>query len=408
MSNTGQANFSGAKAFNGGGQSRSFGGLLPMGLLAFGAGSMGVALLTALTPPSVAAIGKVAEILDRVGLDKGPLMMFGVLSTAMGFALYRLEKASQGGSAATDAASFAQSNASSIELQSEILGSVQSELGQIRGELAAARQEAQDARTESNGNNGEASDPLFRLAASLDQLGAHIDKRVDKARREMIDAITGVASTAEVSAQQREEAFKNTANDIDSVRMDIADLRAQLTRVSGDVTSTKATVTTIEARLPENGPAAAPAAISEPEPLQKKVTQVKVTEETEVATSTPSENAAPSSPALPRELSDEPAPVEAEAEPAAPIPAAAAEPQYEGFQHGGPDEAETKSESKDSEPAEETPKLGVNMESLGFAEPPAPMPKPSEGLSLIDEMDEDTARQGDMTPPLFPDMGEKQ
>ncbi|MFT6107485.1 MAG: hypothetical protein ACJA2W_000392, partial [Planctomycetota bacterium] len=87
MSNTGPANFSGAKAFNRESAKRSPGAILPLGFLAFGASSMGLAVMTALSPPSVAAIGKVARILDQVGLDKGPLLMFGVLSTAMGFAL---------------------------------------------------------------------------------------------------------------------------------------------------------------------------------------------------------------------------------------------------------------------------------------------------------------------------------
>ncbi len=300
MSNTGQPNFSGAKAFNASSSSRSFGQLPALGFLAFGAGSMGMAVATALTSPSTAVLGQAAEIMNKVGLDKGPLLMFGALSTAMGFALSRIEKGNRGGDSASDAAAFAQSNASSIELQGEILGSVQAELGGIRGEIAAARQEAAEAQQKGADGNGEASDPLFRLAASLDQLGAQIDKRIDKARREMIDAISGVASSAEVSATQREEAFKVCATDIDSVRMDIADLRAQLTRVAGDVSNTKGVVDELASRptgatnsssaepvteavaetAPETAPETGPeATVIEPEAPQLEVTETESAEQ---------------------------------------------------------------------------------------------------------------------------------
>ncbi|MFT7168962.1 MAG: hypothetical protein ACI80K_002096 [Paracoccaceae bacterium] len=435
MSNTGPANFSGAKAFNSESAKRSPGAILPLGFLAFGASSMGLAVMTALSPPSVAAIGKVARILDQVGLDKGPLLMFGVLSTAMGFALSRIDRVGKKGDAAFSAADFAQSNASSIELQSEILGSVQSELGQIRQEITTGRNEAAEARQQSNDSNGEASDPLFRLAASLDQLGAQIDKRIDKARREMMDAIASVASVAEVSAQQREASFNTVVRETDSVRMDIADLRAQLTRMSGEVTSTKGAVADISTRMestaghtvsseaspvsspvsspeisseapsvlalvPATGPITedqpTPSASSEPEPQVEALPA-------ETALTTPKL----SNPTLPRELSEE-APV---TEPTGPLPVAppqeaktqeptAEEPQYTGYQHEA-DSTEVNS-TEDQSPAK--PTLGVNMESLGFPEPPAPIPKPSEGLSLIDEMGEDTARRNDATPPLFPDV----
>ena len=375
MSNTGRHNQTGAKTF----QKEGKGGeILPFGFIAIGATTMGMAVLTALTPPPAPFLAKAAGMLDQVGFDKGPLLMFGLLSTAMGFALWKLEKASRGGSAAADAASFAGSNAKGLESQSAILGSVQAELGALRGEIALARQEAKEAKAANPENNGEASDPIFRLAASLDQLGAQVDKRIDKARREMVEAVASVASSVEVGATQRDEAFSKNATEMDAVRMDIADLRAQLTRVATDVSSTK---TSVEAR-PQV--AATPAAVEAPSPEVKP----------EMKAEAPS-----AAPALPVELTDatEEEPV-AQASSPGPTessePSGNEEPQFEGFQFDAEEE-------KTSEP--EAPSLGVNMQSLGFPEPPAPMPKPSEDLGLIDQMQEDTANKGDETPPLFPD-----
>lgn len=366
MSKTGLLNQSGAKTFQKDGK---LGQLLPIGFHALGIGCMGMALATAFAPPSVAFLAKTAGMLDKVGLDKGPLLMFGVLSTAMGFALSRLNKASTGGGAAMNAASFAQANASSIETQAEVLGSVQSELTTIRQELSTARIKADEAKNAEAEGNGEGSDPIFRLAASLDQLGAQIDKRIDKARRELIEAVSGIASTAEVSAQQREDAFKKSASDVDSVRMDIADLRAQLTRVATDVNSTKSAVAALES------PSAA-------------------------ETSAPVQAAVSSKPSLPVELTDNAsASEEKPAESSAPQPEKSAEPQFEGFKF----EEEEKAPEGQPEVNAESPSLGVNMQSLGFPEPPAPIPKPSQDLGLIDQMQENTANKADETPPLFPD-----
>ena len=412
MSNTGLTTQSGAKTFQ---REGKLGQILPIGFLTFGVGSMGVAVLTALTPPPVAFLAKVAGILDQVGLDKGPLLMFGVLSTAMGFALSRLEKASRGGSAAADAASFAQANAGTMELQSEILGSVQAELGSIRHEISTARREAQEEKVAASDHNGEASDPLFRLAASLDQLGAQIDKRIDKARREMIEAVAGVAGTVEVSAQQREDAFTKSASDVDSVRMDIADLRAQLTRVATDVSSAKTAVADLKMVAPVAAPIAA--AVVPEAPAEKPAEKAA-----EKAAEKPAESsiedkadeveapAAELSPAaLPIELTDAADSAVEDSAPAAPIPSSAAqeetssEPQFEGFQF----EKDSEEESDES-PEPEAPSLGVSMQGLGFPEPPAPMPKPSQDLGLIDEMQKDTARLVDETPPLFPDAFDQQ
>ncbi len=114
---------------------------------------------------------------------------------------------------------------------------------------------------------------------------------------------------------------------------------------------------------------------------------------------------------MPKELSDEPITNTAPVEPPAPIPAvepSREEPQYEGYHHGQESSTEAASPAPTDGATPSEPALGVNMESLGFAEPPAPMPKPSEGLSLIDDMDDDTARLRDATPPLFPDVYDEQ
>ena len=388
MSNTGTPNQSGAKSFQ---RDSKLGTLLPLGFLTFGAGTMGVAVLTALTPPPVAFLAKLASVLDQVGLDKGPLLMFGVLSTAMGFALSKLEKSGRSGASAADAASFAQANASSMELQGEILSSVQAELGSIRHEISTARREAQEEKEGKTGGNGEGTDPLFRLAASLDQLGAQIDKRIDKARREMIEAVSGVAKSTEVSAGQSEVAFEKSVSDRDAIRMDIADLRAQLTRVAADVNNTKSVIADFKIAAPM-----AAAAV----PQESSESSVEETSPTESKSA-----------ALPVELTDaadqEPS---ADPAPAAPLPASpregsrSAEPQFEGFQFENEPEDKPEDEAAPAQNQEpKAPIQGVSMQSLGFSEPPAPIPKPSQDLGLIDEMHADTARSVDDTPPLFPD-----
>ena len=62
------------------------------------------------------------------------------------------------------------------------------------------------------------------------------------------------------------------------------------------------------------------------------------------------------------------------------------------------------------EPGPPMPALPFGSELTEIApssteEPPAPLPAPSEGLDLLDEMQDDCASPADLTPPLFPELG---
>ena len=61
-------------------------GVLPTGLTALGGGLTALDVALAPVPPN-AALGRIVETMERVGLDKGPLFLFGVGIAGVGLAL---------------------------------------------------------------------------------------------------------------------------------------------------------------------------------------------------------------------------------------------------------------------------------------------------------------------------------
>ena len=349
MSNTGQLQSAGVQAFqkgaNAGGSSSGL--MMSMAFVAAGVGCAGVAVATAVTQAEGGGLAKVAEVLDKVGLDKGPLFLFGALFVGVGVAIARIGRGS--GDANGQAISGAlESLAGDMEGQGAILASLQGELSSLRATVVEARSEAQEARNEAKSSNGEASDPMFRLAASLDQLGARIDKRMDGARQEMLGAVQAVAA--------RIEAVDSgiTAGD-DAAPEKIEELLVGLAELKNDV---------------------------------RELARHRQSDDRPVG--------------LPYELTDE------DRDEGASATDASGESSHSSANCDADDEHAVSNEGA----AGETPAQGSQppiamtlVEPDGeFPEPPAPMPKPTEGLELIDEMNEDKARAADMTPPLFPEI----
>lgn len=322
---------------------------MPIGFIAAGAILCAVGVLTALPTAPHPIVETLAEALGRAGLDKGPLLMSGLFMAALGIIAGQVQRAGGGAGQDDGTAEAMDALASDVEAVSAILASVQGELSSIRSDAQELRRRSDDEK-QSKEANGEGSDPMFRLAASLDQLGATIGKRVEAVRGEMLEAVEAVRERV-ADTQDHDEAMRaerEQAKEFEALRLDIADIagrfktiETELSRLSG--TSTDETMTA-EVDAPAH------------------------------------EAEAEVDPPLPRELNEasaataptfSPAPM---AEPPRPAPEAAPTP---------------------------TPSQSLEDEAPA---PPPPIPRPSEGLQLIDDMDEDTARASDVTPPLFPDI----
>ncbi|MEM1451113.1 MAG: hypothetical protein AAF957_18730 [Planctomycetota bacterium] len=332
MPNQGHARAVQAQAFG----KSSGGGLLfrlaAIGLVLTGLALAIVAVVTAAAPVATDQIRVVLDAFDRLGLDKGPAAFFGVAFFGLGLAILR--GGSGGGSRdAADAAAYASQTAGDVEGLTAIVAQLQSELGSLRHEVGEARREihesTQSADASADGGN-TASDPIFRLAASLDQLGARVDKRIDGTRKEMLEAVEAMAETIRSVTKEQTEAAREQRAEFEGLRMDMADLHAEVSRVSDE-----------EGDSGGQHPTASGSA------------------------------------SLPRELSDPPPaalsmPNESQSTPVAPLPTP-------------------------------TPETRADAE-FDFPSPPPPIPQPSEGLELLDDMEDDVARDADKTPPLFPDL----
>ena len=151
-------------------------------------GLAGLALIatagvTAFVPELPAEVAPLLNALDRAGLDKGPLALFGLLTVAAAFAMRRSGAASPGAGArgATEGRAL-------LALEERVAETGQA-LDAIHAELAALRQELhsglETTRASSETADAAANDRVFRLAASLDQLGAFVDQRMQQVEQQV-------------------------------------------------------------------------------------------------------------------------------------------------------------------------------------------------------------------------------
>lgn len=438
MSNNGQA----IQAFDKKAKGRNSGAapLAPIALMVSGVGLTGVALLTAAMPVQTEAIGKVVDILNRVGLDKGPLFLFGATIGALGFTLARFERAARAASANKDQAGLGEQIVDDLEGHSAIMAALQGEVGAARAELAELHRETKGLAQSQKDNT--ATDPMFRLAASLDQLGAQTGKHLDAVAKTVLSSMEPIQMSV-IEIERRvstldekildESRGKQTANELQSLSRQIAGL-------SDSVDSLAAEVDAIEISTPVQ---------AEPQLPQELVESSSIEPPAAVAEVVGAELALGPEPAPPVEPSSmdagsietiQPESAPSEAEPTGPVPAlsgGAMEPpnseattRHEGtpmdltigpimapssedmqsYQEPSAPFSEMEAPSRPNEFEQPTlfgPKLTPVMPVQDeFPSPPGPIPKPAEGLGLIDEMNDDTARIGDLTPPLFPELGD--
>lgn len=414
-----------------------------------GLGCAAAAIGTAVVPASFGGVNQIVGVLERLGLDKGPLALFGFGLCALAATMWRAGNAIASARASEEASLIGQQILGDLGAQSAAVASLRAELGAARAELAEVRQGA-GAPSVDGGN--AASSPMFRMAASLDQLGAHVSTRIDSTRAEFLEAIEGLtarvdrlnetggaSATEQVAAEQRalidalreaqadaatnaERAAAESRERFDSVRGELAELIETVADLAGPAGLPATEPTRWNEELP---PADDPGATEKFEDAAPGVFEVEALAAEGLAPIAPpapfsppfqtSEEAlrpAAASPVPPPELADEP--LEDVVHAAAPIleqDGRPAELTGEPFESGVAAAAESTFEPDRVEAVEPTgPPL-----SFGTAlpevtptcgeEPPAPLPAPSEGLELLDEMQEDRARPADLTPPLFPELG---
>ncbi len=121
----------------------------------------------------------------------------------------------------------------------------------------------------SSDRSGEAADGLFRLAASLDQLGARLDAKLNEAVGSMHGGIHEMANLVAASRDYLQESVEDNAEGIRQIQESTTAMQSDLQEVQ---IKTNATMQVVSKRAAEPvaqaapAPAPAPAPVHEPEP----------------------------------------------------------------------------------------------------------------------------------------------
>ena len=393
------------------------------------------AIGTAALPASVGGVGRIASLLERLGLEEGPLGLFGLCLCALAATMWRAGRAAAAARASEEASLIGQQVLGDLGAQGAVLANLRAELGATRMELAELRQESGASFTD--GGNA-ASSPLFRMAASLDQLGANVSTRIDATRADFLEAVEGLTARVEKLKEASDGASASQATSdqrelIEALReaqiRSASENRDRFESVRGELAGLIEAVADL-ARPIESS--AAEPALDEPQPTMRfeEITSAEfefgdlTTEDLpQIAPPAPfglplqaSDQALPpaaAAPLPPAELADDPFDAELSIFEAPSIARelAPAEATARPFEDETPADLEELPESDRAdvlEPIETGLPFGPELTEVSPTcadEPRPPLPMPSEGLELLDEMQEDRARPEDRTPPLFPELG---
>lgn len=166
----------------------------------FGVALIAVAAVTALVPQLPAAFAPVLDGLTRAGLDKGPLAMFGLLTVGTAFGMRRPQPKEADD---TQLEELLQREFQAMEAHVRDSGAAVATLRQDLAALQHSIGSGFEAAEAAASTSKEASnDRIFRLAASLDQLGAQVDRRLDAARQDLRSLITSSAESQRDATEQ--------------------------------------------------------------------------------------------------------------------------------------------------------------------------------------------------------------
>jgi hypothetical protein len=143
-----------------------------------------VALVTGLVPELPEALSPISDLLERAGLDKGPLAVFGTIT--IGVALVMRRSWPTKDTSSERLAEQLERGFQAVETQFRESGAT---IEMLRHDILALQQTVKSG-FETTANSASSSqeagnDRIFRLAASLDQLGAQVDRRLDLAHDEL-------------------------------------------------------------------------------------------------------------------------------------------------------------------------------------------------------------------------------
>lgn len=166
---------------------RLAGSVVSLAFGAFGASLIVVAFVTALVSDLPAEVSPLLEGLERAGLDKGPLAMFGLLTIGVALGMRRAQPQER-------------STKDLVEHRERELQGLENHFRESSAAVEALRKEVHSIhhfmdtgfeaiQTASHNSQEAGNDRIFRLAASLDQLGALVDRKLDTTRDELKEMI---------------------------------------------------------------------------------------------------------------------------------------------------------------------------------------------------------------------------
>jgi len=420
-------------------------GLVGFLFLAGGVALAALGLVSNLRPLPRPELSRVTWVLERVGLEGGHLLLAGLLFAVVGVVLFALRSFHLLLGVDRQTAEALGDLIAANEAQTRSIDGIESLVAVLRQEVAEAHVVLRDQA--SVFAKREAENPLFRLAASLDQLGARIDRGILAARDTVLDELHHAAGGPGghdmgplfESAERVEFGLNNTAQRLEELERALYEALRPVDEVApvahaDDETRSGVVHSTADSRCLE-GPAHFGATKeeeqtwaerdSQPESFESQpleleasafeyVDDEELTEDEATAHETSSED-----PSL-----DEAAPEHAEAAEPSPAGGPLFRPHYREWtpevplesalaslrgKDGGPLQLRFDRPMRDDEgELEITVDLDLDFVDASDDQVPAPLPaQRPEGLDLLDRLDssrplEMDARQD--TPPLFPDL----
>jgi hypothetical protein len=251
------------RAFPKGGR-RHAGGASSTWMLALaGVALASAGVLGALQSEFVPGLSGVLASLAEAGVGNGELLVCGVVALAAAVlagsqcshARRILDDEETAGAIVELGTDMAEFSNRMVEFQDDHL--------HFRTELGAVRADLRDWRQHQENDKGS-SDALYRLAASLDQLGARLDKRLGEAMGSLHEQVDEVTQLVEASRDFLQETLEESNGEVQSIAREMQGLSGEVQSISSELVGLGSKVRTLGERayqVPAESPEGLPSPV---------------------------------------------------------------------------------------------------------------------------------------------------